>query len=242
MIRVIMTRGSHFAGAPFYFPATPGEMGEYAARLDQVGNDADKLRVVVGTISVEGLIDYLKPLELNSADDLTKLNVLGIKISEMSETERWIFSGALESEPVNSLDDVLRVSGSLEQYLFLPDMTHDRELGEYLVQRGFLENCPENIRPYLDYGSIGAEFRKEHGGVYNLGGYVVRKENVPELAEEDRIEPWRNEEIEEIVHLQLQTEKTKQRGEPYCLVLPADISYLEESAGILAWMTWKMRK
>ena len=56
-----------------------------------------------------------------------------------------------------------------------------------LVEHGKID-CPEHLKPYLDYVGIGAEFYNNCGGAYTLDGYVVRKEHlsdhsqVPELG------------------------------------------------------------
>ena len=94
------------------------------------------------------------------------------------------------SECISNLDDVLQTVGRIGQYGMIPEVTCDRELGGYLVEHGKID-CPEHLKPYLDYVGIGAEFYSNYGGAYTLDGYVVRKEHLPNYSQAS--EPWRNE-------------------------------------------------
>lgn len=231
MIKLHLTRGNNYEGVYLRFPATPGEIGECFSRLDGITADVSSTRIIDVTSRVRNLRQYIRNTNITIPENIGKLNTLATRIDDMAEERRCIFSGALDSESVNGIDDVLRISESLNEYLLIPEVTTDRELGNYLVEKGFLENCPENVLPYLDYVGIGAEFYSECGGAYTLDGYVVRKNNAPELYKNvDQPEPWRNENLEEVICLKLQTPKMLSQGERYCLVLPADDTYLDDVA------------
>ena len=47
-------------------------------------------------------------------------------------------------------------------------------------------NFPAEVRPYLDYAAIGAEYYANHGGAYTPHGYVKRKENAQIQAVGDK--------------------------------------------------------
>ena len=228
MIKLLVMRGKKFNAVSFYFPATPGELGEYTAKLDKISDDIGSTKVIGGTSTVKNLVEYLKMADMNDPDTIEKLNVLAEKVGGMSAEKRWILSGALETETINSLDDILHTAESLERYLRIPDVSSDGELGTYLVNKGFLADCPRNLLPYLDYAGIGAKFHSVHGGAYTEGGYVLKKDSAPELASEFRIGPWRSRDLTEVMYLNLQTPVTEKTGGPYCLVLPADDIYLDE--------------
>ena len=148
----------------------------------------------------------------------------------MSEKERQIFAGAMLSECISNLDDVLQTVGRIGQYEIITGVTCDRELGGYLVEHGKID-CPEHLKPYLDYVGIGAEFYSNYGGAYTLDGYVVRKEHLPNYSQAS--EPWRNESRDEMLRMTLRVE-----GKPdYTLVLPADEEYLDAVKAYLD--TWK---
>jgi hypothetical protein len=53
----------------------------------------------------------------------------------------------------------------------------DMSLGKFYADNDFvpaLENLPENVFSWLDYGKIGKEMREDEGGVFTPNGYVVQ--------------------------------------------------------------------
>ena len=120
------------------------------ARLGRcVGEPVGIMRV---SSPIRSLGKYLKSTDLSSWARLSKLNELAEKIEAMTEQERQIFSGALNAESINGLDDMLRISDGLDGYELIPEVTCDRELGGWLVEHGRLAvEFPEAVRPYLDY-------------------------------------------------------------------------------------------
>ncbi|MCM1218746.1 MAG: immunity 51 family protein, partial [Lachnospiraceae bacterium] len=105
-----------------------------------------------------------------------KLSELAEKIRGMDSGDCAKFSGILDCQSISGIEDVLQAAGNLELYEYIPDVTCSRELGGYLVQNGYLE-CPEHIRPYLDYHGIGEEYLAEHDCVFTEGGFIVRLED-----------------------------------------------------------------
>ena len=105
----------------------------------------------------------------------------------ISVERQHTLSGALDAESINGLDDVLRVTSSLDQYEFIEGVTSDKALGGWLVEHGLAGvDFPETVRPYLDYAGIGAEYYASHGGAYTPTGYVKRQESTPEQTLEDK--------------------------------------------------------
>jgi len=131
------------------------------------------------------------------------------------------FEGVLDANSVNGIDDVLRLSESLDGYALIPDAGTGRTLGKYLVANGIV-TFPESVQPYLDYQIIGEEYYAEHGGAFCRGGYVVRKDELPEqyldAASEEK----------EIMSLRLRVmrDKTHEANE-LTLILPATEAQLE---------------
>ena len=69
----------------------------------------------------------------------------------------------------------------------LPEVRSDFQLGEFLVDNGFvadLEDIPEEIRKYLDYGKIGREHREAEGGILTKSGYVEQWDEIHSIREE----------------------------------------------------------
>ena len=189
-------------------------------RLDDICSGEGNFRIEDVKSSVKGLWQFIRSADLLDPEDLEKLNRLSRQIDAMSEKEHQIFAGALLSECISNLDDVLQTVGRIGQYGMIPEVTCDRELGWYLVEHGKID-CPEHLKPYLDYVGIGAEFYSNCGGAYTLDGYVVRKEHLSNHSQVP--EPWRNENRDEMLRMTLRVD-----GKPdYTLVLPADEEYLD---------------
>lgn len=163
-------------GDYLHFPAPVRDIQESIAGLD-----TDRLRIIDAKSPIRNLAKYIQCADLSSEEDLRVLNAIAQRTDAMTETEAKIFSGVLDSESVNGLNDVLRIAHSLEQYQIIPEVTSDRELGIWLVDNNLLDvSFPETVRPYLDYVAMGAEYYANHGGAYTLSGYVKRKEDVPQ--------------------------------------------------------------
>lgn len=219
---IYLTRGQSPMRVPLHFPITPVEIGEAHAKLDAL--DSGKTTRLMDIVSpVKKLKNYLCSIDLDSPGEIEKLNGLAQRVDALDEAKTVLFTGALDAESVNGLDDVLRIADSLDDYTIISEVTSDRELGGYLVEHGFLQ-CPEELRPYLDYVSIGAEFYSAHGGAYELEGYVLRRNELPPCLSKVALpEPWRDENRDEILCLEL--ENGSQR---YTLLLPADDEYLDD--------------
>ena len=219
---IYLTRGQSPMRIPLNFPTTPMEIGEAYAKLDAL--DSGKTTHLMDIVSpVKKLKNYLCSIDLDSPGGIEKLNGLAQRVDALDEAKAALFTGALDAESVNGLDDVLRIADSLDDYTIISEVTSDRELGGYLVEHGFLQ-CPEELRPYLDYVSIGAEFYSDHGGAYELEGYVLRRSELPPcLSRVGLPEPWRDENRDEILCLELEN-----GSQQYTLLLPADDEYLDD--------------
>ena len=215
-----LTHGNGEESIPLKLPASSSQVEEIDIRLDDICSGERNFRISDVKSSVKGLWQFIRSADLLDPENLEKLNQLSRQLDAMSEKERQIFAGALLSECINSLDDVLQTAGRIGQYEIITEVTCDRELGGYLVEHGKID-CPEHLKPYLDYVGIGAEFYSNCGGAYTLDGYVVRKEHLPNHFQVP--EPWRDESRDEMLRMTLRVD-----GKPdYILVLPADEEYLD---------------
>ena len=183
MISLELTRGSESESCYLRLPTTPAGIGEVFSWLDETSTDISLTRIIGALCPVTNITGYIRNADVNSSADIYKLNRLAEKISVMSDKKRDIFSGALDAESVNGLDDVLRIADSLDDYILLPHIDSDRELGEFLVDTGY-KDFPERVHPYLDYAAIGAEYFADHGGAFGQGGYVRRKTSLEQISEE----------------------------------------------------------
>jgi hypothetical protein len=187
MISLHLTRGDNYEGVYLQLPATPAEVGEAYAMLDSISRYAGETHIVDVKGPVKNLAQFIKSADLAKREDLEKLNRLAKKIDSMSASEQTLLSGALCTESINGLDDVLRVADRLEDYEIIPEVTCDRELGGYVVEHGLVMDFPEAVRPYLDYVGIGAEYYADHGGAYTMDGYVKRRDGQPEQVAEHTV-------------------------------------------------------
>ena len=166
-----LTHGNGEESIPLELPAASSQVEEIDIRLDDICSGEGNFRISDVKSSVKGLWQFIRSADLLDPEDLEKLNRLSRQIDAMSEKEHQIFAGALLSECISNLDDVLQTVGRIGQYGMIPEVTCDRELGWYLVEHGKID-CPEHLKPYLDYVGIGAEFYSNCGGAYTLDGYV----------------------------------------------------------------------
>jgi len=210
MIDLHLNHGNSHEGVYLRLPATPGEIGAAFGMLEKLGEG--KVSIVDVTCPIRNITQYIIHTDISGQEAFAKLQRLAENIDGMDRNERRIFSGALDAESVNGLDDVLEISGHLERYVFLQGVTCDKELGGYLVESGY-KDFPEHVRPYLDYAGIGAEYYAERGGAYTSDGYVLRREAYhvqTEQAEQmDQTEP--------VIRLYLRTAS----GSSTMLTLPA---------------------
>lgn len=180
MFNLHLTRGNDREGIHLGFPASPGEIGEVFAWLDSISTDIAATRVLDMACTVSNLEKYIVNTDFSAPDAIEKLNLLAEKLNGMGVQEQQIFSGALDAESVNGLDNVLSIAGSLDAYTFLPNVCSDRELGIFLVDTGYID-FPEHLRPYINYASVGAEYYANFGGAYGPFGYVRRRDAEPKL-------------------------------------------------------------
>lgn len=198
-----LTHGNGEESIPLKLPASSSQVEEIDIRLDDICSGEGNFRISDAKSSVKGLWQFIRSADLLDPEDLEKLNRLSRQLDAMSEKERQIFAGALLSECISNLDDVLQTVGRIGQYEIITGVTCDRELGGYLVEHGKID-CPEYLKPYLDYVGIGAEFYSNYGGAYTLDGYVVRKEHLPNYSQAP--EPWRNENRDEMLRMTLRVD------------------------------------
>ena len=172
MIRLHLNHGNSHEGVFLRLPANPGEVGEVFALLDSLGSG--KVSVFDVDSPVQNLRGYILNADVEDSNTLTALQSLAQKIEGMSANDHKVFAGALDSESINGINDVLRVANNLDQYIIIHGVTNYKELGGFLVDSGY-KDFPEHTRPYLNYEGIGAEYYAEHGGAFTPEGYVQHK-------------------------------------------------------------------
>jgi hypothetical protein len=183
MITLHLTRADDYEGVYLPLPATPAEIGEAWAALDNISDDVASTRIVGAVSNVWGIGQYLKNADVNGPEQFKKLNRIAELTGSLDRDECRIFEGALNAESVSSLDDVIAIGERLDQYLLLSEVSTDRELGAYLVETGVMP-FDESVQPYLDYAKIGIEYYSNHGGAYTAGGYVLRRDSAEQALQD----------------------------------------------------------
>lgn len=216
MIQLILGRGDSPRAVSLYLPNTSAEIEKTFAALDHISTESPTV-VAEFNSSVDGLSQYVKSVNLDNKEDFAKLNALAEKVSTMNAKESWIFSGALAANSINGIDDVLKVADHLDDYMIVPNVNTDAELGRFIATIAPINGdprFPEESWPYLDFAKIGAEYYADHGGAYTYGGYVLRTPSSQREMRKDGA----------IMSLQLET------SERACILrLPAMEEELEET-------------
>ena len=158
---------------PLTLPATAAAYRDAISNLQSTG-DSGAIRIADVVCPVSNLRQYIANEDVTDPDTREKLNTLAEKIVAMSDQEAKTCVGALDMTSINSLDDVLRVAGSLKNYIFIHGVTTEKELGRYLVDSGY-KGFPEFVQAYLDFAAIGIEYHAEHDGAFTADGYTLRR-------------------------------------------------------------------
>lgn len=172
--------------AEVIFPTTLAKVQTEMRGLEEFGKSYGVVRSVSGEGPAQLLNGRVQVDDLNTEAGIQRLNRLAEVIDNMSSEKLELLSGALALERAANLDDVLRVTDSLEQYELFPQIKTDEDLGHFLVDTSFITgkfSFPEKTRPYLDYAKIGAEQRGVLGGMYTSIGFIKRREETPVQAE-----------------------------------------------------------
>ena len=172
--------------------------------LDEMKRQLDTIRTqyqVKGALgihtadcAVPSISWHLQHVRLGSDPTLQKLNQLAEVIDNLNAAGLYHLSKSLDPEFQQSLDDVLRIAShikpcNMDFYEVIPGVTTEQELGKWLVEHDRLEEkVPESLRPYLDYRSIGTDYRSTHEGEFLAGGYTgIRAGAIGQVLEEQSV-------------------------------------------------------
>ena len=130
-----LAKGRGTLRQPLPLPATAAEFRD-AISILQSTSGSGVLRIAGVMCPVSNLEKYITNEDVTDPDVREKLNTLAEKVDAMSEQDVKTFIGALDMTSINSLDDVLRVVESLNNYIFINGVTTEKELGQFLVDTG----------------------------------------------------------------------------------------------------------
>ena len=114
--------------------------------------------------SIEGLPDLdCERLTLDLANELAE---------NLEDVDEDLVLSFIES---NSSDPKYLASAEFDDCSLYPEVTTDRELGEYVVEELGVELSREQLERYLDYEKFGRDVRLEEGGSFVDKGYFVSR-------------------------------------------------------------------
>lgn len=172
----------------------PMPLDEMKRQLDTIRTQY-QVRGALGIHTVDCAVPsiswHLSHTILGNDSTLQKLNQLAEVIDNLNAAGLYHLSKSLNPEIQQSLNDVLRIAShvkpcSMNCYEVIPGVTTEQELGKWLVEHDRLEDkVPETLRSYLDYRSIGIDYRNEHEGEFLTGGYTgIRTGAIGQVLEE----------------------------------------------------------
>jgi len=163
--------------ATVVLPATPYELADALDRA-RVTDD----RVIYSLEILDCELDYL-PQFISPSTNLYELNHLAQRLAVLSEWELDCFTGMVMMDTVRTeyapipVERLINMTYSMSDCHIAYEAHDDMSLGKFYADNDFvpaLENLPENVLSWLDYGKIGKEMREGEGGVFMPNGYVVQ--------------------------------------------------------------------
>lgn len=133
---------------------------EYVA--SEFGYDVEDVSITIQ--SIEELPDLdCERLNLDLANELAE---------NLEDVDEDLVLSFIES---NSSDPKYLASAEFDDCNLYPDISTDRELGEYVVEELGVELSREQLERYLDYEKYGRDVRLSEGGSFVDKGYFVSR-------------------------------------------------------------------
>ena len=129
---------------------------------ERFGYEGEEIEVTID--SIEGLPDLdCERLNLDLANELAE---------NLEDVDEDLVLSFIES---NGSDPKYLASAEFDDCNLYPDISTDRELGEYLVEEVGVELSKEKLLLYIDYEKFGRDVRLEEGGSFVDKGYFVSR-------------------------------------------------------------------
>ena len=120
---------------------------------------------------IEVTFDSIEGLPTLNCEDLT-LDLSNSIAENVEDVDEDIVLSVIETE---SSDPSYLDSYDFDDCSLYPDVTTDRELGEYVVEELGVELSREQLERYLDYEKYGRDVRLSEGGSFVDKGYFVSR-------------------------------------------------------------------
>ena len=129
---------------------------------ERFGYEGEEIEVTID--SIEALPDLnCEGLTLDLANELAE---------KLEDVDEDIVLSFIES---NSSDPKELLNAEFDDCWLYPDVSTDRDLGEYIVDEIGFELSRETLERYFDYEKFGRDVRLEEGGSFVDKGYFVSR-------------------------------------------------------------------
>ena len=178
-------------------PATPCELMDVREKLRLGARETVLLRV-----DEFYCFDFLAP-HLTETYDLSELNALAEKLSELEPEQATVLAGLVQMDEAKQADPIglprlIDLAYSTECCHVVGEVLNDTQLGRFCAENGFvpgLDGLRDEVFDLLDFERIGREHRQSEGGVLvertadHPGGYVERHSDLVQAYKEINEQP-----------------------------------------------------
>lgn len=120
--------------------------------------------------SIPNLRQYLYEVPVTEKR-LEELNYLAYRVKWMDSQDEAVFGTVIEMMKPETLQDMINLSCNMDKFRYLPGVTTEAKLGEYLLKRN-ADMTMEEQPARFDYEGIGKDYIKKHGGMFHAFGYT----------------------------------------------------------------------
>jgi len=150
-------------------PTTTEKVQDCLKRIGIDGIRYEEIFITDYETNVNGLHDCLP--EYASIDEL---NYLAALIDELPQHEADKLEAVLDfGEHTGSPKDLINLVQNLDCYDLYPNVTNEREYGEFLIDECGTMEIPENLLRYFDYEAYGRDCSLNESSLFTDTGYVL---------------------------------------------------------------------
>jgi len=147
------------------FPTTQEKLDAALKRIG-IGPEYEEYFFTDYNCDVEGVYDVLGEYE-----SVRELNYLGRVLDELGPDRMDELEAVIDYESARSVKDLINLAENLDNFFVAPEITTERELGEYMVEEGIVA-VPEHLLGYIDYEAIGRDAVLGGSGSLTNYGFV----------------------------------------------------------------------
>lgn len=132
----------------------------------QVSIDIEEIRFI--TADEERAYKFLSELDIYGMNGIAKI-VSGFKDSTVDQLRALLdYAGGGNYE----YDDFIRLAESADDFILIPDVDNEKELGYALIHNANIYKYDENLESYYDYEALGKDILSEQNGAFVDNYYI----------------------------------------------------------------------